>query len=550
MFESAVSYVDESETMIEYSQFEVMLSEANNRIRKLQFEKSQLKEAFENQVDSLNNLIQNKEKQFETKHVNEIESIESAYNREKKSLKDAISELENVRNNLESQLNTISQGNKMLEEKNQELEQKLHEQAQMQRDSIKSNNDDQDLIDSLAQVEKIGDIVRKSLDKSQIETEHGIEYWKNKALAFEASLCELTTKYQREFRERKKFYNQIQDLKGNIRVFVRCRPMLQHEIDKKSTNVITFHDSETLTVNDVNNKNKIKNCRFRFDSVFNPSSANDTVYESTVQSYVQSVLDGYNVTIFAYGQTGTGKTYTMNFVNSSAINDLFERKNNPDFAEEWKIEIKVSLLEIYNEKIIDLLADNVHSNKDSDYKIRHNSDKNMIYVENLRCVEVETPQDVLQQIQNGSKNRTVAQTKMNVESSRSHSLLIIFISGKNIITNVEFSSKLNLIDLAGSERIKKSKVQGKQLLEAQNINKSLSALGDVIEALWKKQKHIPYRNSKLTHILQDSLGKSAKTLMFVNISPADFNCSETLSTLRFAERAKRVELGQSKKNVV
>merc|ERR1711971_449273 len=198
------------------------------------------------------------------------------------------------------------------------------------------------------------------------------------------------------------------------------------------------------------------------------------------------------------------------------------------------------MLEIYNEQIIDLLIDN---GADKEYKVRtkeigsakgKKKKKIEVYVENLSKNQVSDAAEVYRQMEIGNKNRTTAATKMNSESSRSHLLTIVSVVATNKQNKETLRGKLNLIDLAGSERVKKSGVQGnkKGMKEAMSINKSLSALGDVIGALCRKTKHIPYRNSKLTFILQDSLGQSAKTLMFINMSPANLHCQETLTSLR------------------
>ncbi|RXH82195.1 hypothetical protein DVH24_036536 [Malus domestica] len=267
---------------------------------------------------------------------------------------------------------------------------------------------------------------------------------------------------------------------------------------------------------------------------------------SDTQPLIRSVLDGYNVCIFAYGQTGSGKTFTMTGpkeiteesrgVNYRALSDLFylseQRKDTICY------EISVQMLEIYNEQVKDLLAVE---------EIR-NSSQNGINVPEANLVPVSSTSDVIYLMNLGHKNRSVSATAMNDRSSRSHSCLTVHIHGRDLTSGSILRGCMHLVDLAGSERVDKSEVTGDRLKEAQHINKSLSALGDVIASLAQKNAHVPYRNSKLTQLLQDSLGGQAKTLMFVHISPEPDALGETLSTLKFAERVSTVELGAARVN--
>lgn len=554
MYEEEEEFDDDQEQFGPFNkcEWQILLSEANSRIRNLQLQSTAAKEALKKCHDSIDNIV--KEHKTSSRTSVDQSSVEIPTKKRRSTgfskrasgslhstrkvrktfdFKKELSKLEQLQKELKTSYTDLINQKSQLESEKSELETQL-QQSKEEAASNQSNSiaGDSSGIESIS-AQNVGE---------QNSTGHSAEYWMQKALAFEAEKNDVKIKYEREYKERKKLYNKLQDIKGNIRVFARCRPLLKHELDKNAQQICTFPDAESISIMDSKNETQ----RFRFDRVFDQASENSFVYSETVQPYVRSVLDGYNVTIFAYGQTGSGKTFTMNSVNSNAINDIFEKKYCDTFQQEWDISIKVSMLEIYNETIIDLLNQN---NSNIDYKIRNDVKNNIIFVEGLQCCPVENANDVFKLMEKGSKNRTIAQTQMNAESSRSHSLLILYINGKNKVNNIEFSSKLNLIDLAGSERVKKSKVEGNALLEAQNINKSLSALGDVIQALSKKnKKHIPYRNSKLTYLLQDSLGKSAKTLMFINVSPADYNCSETLCTLKFAQRAKKVELGQATKN--
>ena len=291
--------------------------------------------------------------------------------------------------------------------------------------------------------------------------------------------------------------------------------------------------------------------------MFPPGTAQQAVFEY-VQPLCVSVLDGYNVCIFAYGQTGSGKTFTMEGsaadpgVSPRAVRELFRVVETA--ASEWSYELKFSMLEVYNETILDLLAsDSGSDSKDKDSRerldVRQTADGKGVVVAGLIELPVESAARVEELMAQGQANRAVGAHDMNEHSSRSHSILTITVKGKNSADGTVTAAKLNLIDLAGSERISKTDATGDRLKEAQNINKSLSALGDVIAALGnKKNTHVPFRNSKLTYLLQDSLAGNSKVFMFSNVSPAVFNLSETVCTLNFASRCRAVELGAAKKN--
>ncbi|XP_062209600.1 kinesin-like protein KIN-14E [Phragmites australis] len=359
--------------------------------------------------------------------------------------------------------------------------------------------------------------------------------------------CEdLKLKYYEEMAKRKKLHNIVQETKGNIRVFCRCRPLSKYEASSGQKCVVEFdgaNDGDIVIANPGTTK-KI----FKFDRVFTSKDDQAVVY-ADASPLVTSVLDGYNVCIFAYGQTGTGKTFTMEGternrgVNYRTLEELFK------IAEERKetvtYNLSVSVLEVYNEQIRDLLATSPSSKK---LEIKQGSEGSH-HVPGIVEAKVENIKEVWDVLQAGSNARAVGSNNVNEHSSRSHCMLCIMVRAKNLMNGECTSSKLWLVDLAGSERLAKTDVQGERLKEAQNINRSLSALGDVISALATKSSHIPYRNSKLTHLLQDSLGGDSKALMFVQISPSDNDVSETLSSLNFASRVRRIELGPGKRQV-
>lgn len=325
--------------------------------------------------------------------------------------------------------------------------------------------------------------------------------------------------------------------------------MVQVELDSgKGTDITTIKNDEELYLERDEGLTKTK---YEYERVFGPKSSQEEVFEA-VQPLCISVLDGYNVCIFAYGQTGSGKTYTMEGygentgVSPRAIQELLLRtstgEENPDRGT-TVFTLTMSMLEIYNETVYDLLSD---SNKKEKLDIRQTPDGNQAV--GLVEVGITDMAKVAELMKAGQKNRAAGAHNMNEHSSRSHSIVTIQCRGKNMVDGSTTFGKLHLIDLAGSERVGKTDATGERLKEAQNINKSLSALGDVINALGnKKATHVPYRNSKLTFLLQDALGGNSKVLTFVNISPAIYNVGETVCSLNFASRCRSTELGQAKK---
>ncbi|XP_045888274.1 kinesin-like protein KIFC3 isoform X2 [Micropterus dolomieu] len=354
---------------------------------------------------------------------------------------------------------------------------------------------------------------------------------------------ELLRKYKREMNLRKKCHNELVRLKGNIRVFCRVRPVSQEEQDSADARVMLSFDSDDDAVLYLSNKGK--SMTFELDRVFPPHATQEEVFQE-VQSLVTSCIDGFNVCIFAYGQTGSGKTYTMEGVaddpgiNQRALRLLFSEVTEK--APDWDYKITVSMVEIYNETLRNLLGENPTDKLD----IKMNPDgSGQLYVPGLTEFTVQSPEDINRVFELGHMNRATACTNLNEHSSRSHALLIITVSGFNTATGNRTQGKLNLVDLAGSERIAKSGAEGSRLREAQCINKSLSALGDVINALRSKHSHVPFRNSRLTYLLQDSLSGDSKTLMMVQVSPLPSNMSESVCSLKFAQRVRSIELSSS-----
>ena len=350
--------------------------------------------------------------------------------------------------------------------------------------------------------------------------------------------------YRREKAERRRLFNVVQELRGNIRVFCRVRPLTAGESARgaASSSCVHFDDADDGTVTIVNPKNGRKRS-WEFDKVFQPTANNSVIFDE-VRELCTSILDGYNVCIFAYGQTGSGKTYTMEGpesdrgVNFRALSRIFE--NMKGAASDTLFDVSVSLLEIYNEEIRDLLAEQVGAKSLHVRQGRHGN-----VVPELTVVPVQSWREVSELMDMGYTNRATAYTSSNEHSSRSHCILNVAVASTNLATGQKTRGQLHLVDLAGSERMRKSGVSGQRMKEALNINKSLSALGDVIQSRVNKTNHVPFRNSTLTHLLQDSLSKDSKTVMIVQVSPSRFHVDESFSSLNFAARAKSAELGRS-----
>ncbi|KAL9969580.1 hypothetical protein ACROYT_G021810 [Oculina patagonica] len=339
-----------------------------------------------------------------------------------------------------------------------------------------------------------------------------------------------------EVLQRKLLYNKLQELRGNIRVFCRCR------YDPSADNVMNFTSDQDLSLVSAQGQKKT----FRFDRVFSPSSTQEEVFQDTLP-LITSCVDGYNVCILAYGQTGAGKTYTMMGtdqdpgVNIRSILELLrvcDERTNVDYS------MCVSMVEVYNETVRDLLSEN-SSSQQLNIQMRNKQ----LVITDVTEVEVKSAADIKSIMQKGDMNRSVGATKMNTNSSRSHLLLLLRLQGTDHVTNAVTRGTLTLVDLAGSERISKTEATGQRLVEAAAINKSLSALGQVFAALRTNAMHVPYRNSKLTQLMQNSLGGDGKACMFVNVSPLASNLSETVSTLQFGSAAKQVELGKATQNI-
>ncbi|KAL1411173.1 hypothetical protein Q8F55_002123 [Vanrija albida] len=332
---------------------------------------------------------------------------------------------------------------------------------------------------------------------------------------------------------------------NNIKVVCRFRPMNRMEIDNRSEKCIDITDDD-LTVLLKNGQSLAgpEKDGFSFDRVFDTNTKQEQIFDYGVKGIVEDVMTGFNGTLFCYGQTGSGKTFTMMGadIENEELKGLIPRITEQIFASilsaDSNIEytVKVSYMEIYMERIKDLLAPH------NDNLSIHEDKTRGVYVKGLTDVYVGSEAEVFKVMKAGGSSRAVSSTNMNAESSRSHSIFVIGIHQRNTDTGSQKSGNLYLVDLAGSEKVGKTGASGQTLEEAKKINKSLSALGMVINSLTDgKSTHIPYRDSKLTRILQESLGGNSRTTLIINCSPATFNEAETLSTLRFGMRAKSIK---------
>lgn len=347
---------------------------------------------------------------------------------------------------------------------------------------------------------------------------------------FSSSNTKLQEQYNKLLEEKKILLNIIHKLKGNIRVFCRVRPL----ISENENSCIEIYQDKIIARNPTMKSSKV----WDFDHVFGPERQQKDVFFE-VKDLISSSLDGYNVCIFTYGQTGSGKTYTLEGPDedpgliSQASSEIFYQISS---RMTWDYKVKLSLLEVYNETIKDLLSE-----KNEKLKLINNEPTN------LTKVIIKGVEELTSFMKYGLSSRAIGSNSLNLHSSRSHLIMTLYIEGTCSYASVH--SKISLIDLAGSERLGKTGSAGETLQEAKYINLSLLTLGTVISAIQQKQSHIPFRNSVLTMLLQDSLIGDARTLMILQISPEEKNYEETVSSLNFAQNARSTSLGLAKANV-
>ncbi|XP_023313846.1 osmotic avoidance abnormal protein 3-like [Trichogramma pretiosum] len=332
----------------------------------------------------------------------------------------------------------------------------------------------------------------------------------------------------------------------SVKVAVRCRPMNHRELQHKCRSVVTVDGtSRSCSLAEVGTgggNGKV----YQFDAAFGPEIATETVYEELGSYVVEAVLEGYNGTVFAYGQTGCGKSHTMRGFIERALEHLFEATSTA--SSDTRYLALLTYLEIYNEKLRDLLQPGAAEQTENLLHLKEDPVRGTYVAGGLREVTVKDARECARLVEQGDRRRAAAATKMNAASSRSHAVLTISLEAIAIGPEMADASsavrrgRLHLVDLAGSERQGRTGATGDRLKEAASINLSLSALGNVISALAAGNgRHVPYRDSKLTRLLRDSLGGNARTLMIACVSPSDADAEETLSTLRYAARARCIK---------
>ncbi|NWH21787.1 KI18A protein, partial [Grus americana] len=361
---------------------------------------------------------------------------------------------------------------------------------------------------------------------------------------------------------------QEDDVCNHVKVVVRVRPESQKEKDGNFSKVVhvvdqhilvfdpkeeevSFFHGKRLTHRDIN-KRKKKDLKFVFDAVFAESSSQLEVFEHTTKSVIDGFLNGYNCTVLAYGATGAGKTHTMlgspedpgvMYLTMMALYNCMDQ-----IKEDKICNVAVSYLEVYNEQIRDLLVNS------GPLAVREDTQKGVV-VQGLTLHQPKSAEEILQMLDYGNKNRTQHPTDVNASSSRSHAVFQIYLRQQDKTASINQNvriAKMSLIDLAGSERASVTNTKGARFREGTNINRSLLALGNVINALAdpkSKKQHIPYRNSKLTRLLKDSLGGNCRTIMIAAVSPSSMFYDDTYNTLKYANRAKDIK-SSLKSNVV
>jgi kinesin family protein C1 len=405
------------------------------------------------------------------------------------------------------------------------------------------------LVDSLR-----GDLEKLQRQKISIEGASKEEVTRLRALVKEQE-----EKLGKADEERRKMYNIIQELRGNIRVYVRVRPFLSSDkgvdLEGKLDPACRVNGVQLEIVKRDDDGKISESHRWDFDKSFPCETTQEEIF-AEVNEFVQSALDGYNVCLFSYGQTGTGKTHTMQGYGKGEMRGIIPRaieaiaaNRDAMASKDWTYVVEIACVEIYNECVYDLLR--AEDAEKVDLPIKQDA-KGKIYVAGVNKTTVD-PADqkaIDELMETAALNRAMGATDMNTQSSRSHCIFSVYITGTNADLGATVTGCLHLCDLAGSERIDRSGVDGDGLKEAMSINKSLACLTDCFNGLGQKAAFIPFRNSKLTYFLQNELSGDGKTMMFVNLSPNHEDYFESLCSLRFANGVNKIELGKAIRNVV
>lgn len=522
--------------------------------RSYKFELEDKARAHRHELDELRRTLGDETERINREHQEELEAVKRRYCAELDDEKHQTAlELEDLRARLGSEQQGLQQG---LQDKDREIQSLRCEaeilQSDLDRERVRKTHLQQQ-VDSL-----IG--TNTSLEGTIRSLQAQIHFLESDSKQQSDSFTEMEGKMQdalraaeearqkliKEETERRVLFNKYQELKGNIRVMCRVRPSLDNA--EESTADLDFPDEKTsaqIAVKGPEERNTLgkvtqKIYPFEFDRVFTPQVQNEEIF-GEISQLVQSALDGYNVCIFCYGQTGSGKTYTMSSTDGMiprATKMIYETVNKLK-EKSWTYIMEGNFIEVYNEELNDLLTPAKEQDGKKKLEIRHDEVRKTTTVLNCKSVTLDSESTVEVMLNQAQKNRSVAATKSNERSSRSHSVFTLKLIGENSATGERCEGALNLVDLAGSERLKQSGAEGDRMKETQAINTSLKSLGDVIEALGSNQKHIPYRNSKLTYLLKYSLGGNSKTLMFVMVSPMEAHLNETLSSLRFATKVSQ-----------
>ncbi|PIA17526.1 kinesin-domain-containing protein [Coemansia reversa NRRL 1564] len=542
-------------------QLSIELEHNNTKVTQLEYEKKLLEATVEDngkQVRLLRDEVEDSQRTLQSekrRHEDELDEFQRSHRREMEQVQEEQRQLRKRNIELEEDLDSTRATLQLKKDECAQLEATVSKQAS---EHIELEGNCRSLRSKAEQLENIiseREIRIAELDEDVASRSHTIE--------------ELEAKLRKEETLRRGLHNAIQELKGNIRVFCRVRPLGQaDEAAMLPIRLPTCEDNNeielTQTSENALGRSTSKTFPFKFDRVFESESTQEAVFEE-VSQLIQSALDGYPVCIFAYGQTGSGKTHTMQGPDALSANDMDSSvlgvipravkqiyENTSKLAERgWEYSLEGQFLEIYNETIQDLLAPATRNSQNGEKQTKldiYQDSEGHTRVKNVTTVNVDSAGRVHWLLARAAENRTVAATNCNERSSRSHSVFTLYLRGKNSLTGESSSGVLNLIDLAGSERLSSSGSSGDRLKETQAINKSLACLGDVIAALAKGNRHIPYRNSKLTHLLQESLGAgNSKTLMFVCVNPSPSSSQESLCSLQFATKVNSCQIGTARR---
>ena len=567
-FEEAKASLESSleEKNAELSQIGSLLADSEIKLQELSnnFEKTKIElQACQDELSGKENECQTLNSELEKAHVelDDYQKTKTVLQACQDELSGKVSECQAMSSELEKAQGELGKYQQITGQSAENME-KLMQKSQQLQDQNSSQNE------VLEAIKAQYEIVKQKL--SLCEVQNNALQEEHQSTMSELQMKEtLLKEADQQIHEgemlRRKLHNQILELKGNIRVFCRTRPLSEEETNLEGCqNVPTISYTSKgekigkglqlhLTTNKQSKKrssNGESHYNFDFDRAFQEKASQEEIFEE-ISQLVQSALDGYKVCIFAYGQTGSGKTHTM--IGNPSCPGMIPRSLEQIFTsaekmkdQGWKYSISVSMLEIYNEEYKDLLGKKLPAGKQHTVKHDQQGKTSVSYMTDVKVTSMEKVNTLLNK---AMSVRSVAATQCNEHSSRSHFVFRLNIEGSNDTLGQTVNGVLNLVDLAGSERLSKSQATGDRLKETQNINKSLSALGDVILSINNGDSHIPYRNSKLTWLLQPCLGNQSKALMFVNIAPSQEAAQETLCSLRFASKVNACEIGTAKRYV-